>query len=72
MSEHGAHSRWKGQHSLWEETGVPGENPRVLVERPRIESAISEVKNACTDGCATEAPLAEKVLKGIEPNVSGL
>jgi hypothetical protein len=37
---------------------------------PRIESAISEVKNACSDGCAK--PLAEKVLKGIEPNVSGL
>ncbi len=22
-----------GQHSLWEETGVPGENPRLLVEQ---------------------------------------
>ena len=39
MSDHGAQLRWKAgplgvnpnppcQHSLWEETGVPGENPR--------------------------------------------
>jgi hypothetical protein len=44
MSDHGAQLRWKGQlgsnlthpacqHSLWEETRVPGENPRLSVER---------------------------------------
>ena len=42
MSDHGAQLRWKGQlganpnppcqHSLWEETGVPGENPRLSAE----------------------------------------
>jgi hypothetical protein len=43
MSDHGAQLRWKDQlganpnppcqHSLWEETAVPGENPRLSVER---------------------------------------
>ena len=42
MSDHGAQLRWKDQlganpnppcqHSMWEETGVPWENPRISVE----------------------------------------
>ena len=69
MSDHGAQLRWKGQlganpnppcqHSLWEETGVPGENPRLSVEVlfshksvARIEPTISEVKGPCSDDCA--------------------
>jgi hypothetical protein len=54
------------QLSLWEETGAPGENPRLSAERwltlsresvARIEPTISEVKDACSDHCATEAPV---------------
>ena len=56
------------QFSLREETGAPGENPRLLAERAlidschindmshiiaRIEPTISEVKGACSDDCAT-------------------
>ena len=49
------------QHSLWEETGIPGENPRLSVEgtlftqvlyhvsRVRIEHTVSEVKGAFYD-----------------------
>ena len=54
------------QLSLWEETGAPGENPRLSTERwltlftwvgyERLEPATSEVKGACTANCATEAP----------------
>ena len=46
-TSHGAQLRWKGQlgltqptlsTSLWEETGVPGENPRLSAERSLTNS----------------------------------
>jgi hypothetical protein len=55
MSDLGAQLRWKGewanpnpscQHSLWEETGVRGENPRLSVERFHI-SVISPIYLVC-------------------------
>jgi hypothetical protein len=61
MSDHGVQVLgWKGefgansnppcQHSLWEETIVPEENPGLSVER------LTEVKDGCSDECATVAP----------------
>jgi hypothetical protein len=67
MSDHGAQLRLKGhlgnnpnspcQHSLWEETGAPGENPRLSVEcwltlftwvsTARMEPMTSEAKDDC-------------------------
>jgi hypothetical protein len=55
------------QLSLWEETGVPGENPRLSAERwlcsfhmrtgfESLEPAASEVKGKCANHLATEAP----------------
>jgi hypothetical protein len=86
VSHHGAQLRWKGQlggegggganpnppcqHSLLEETGVPGENPRLSAERwqtlftwVRSENRThdlrsSTVQGPCSDDCATEAPKA--------------
>ena len=71
--------RWKGQfggypnpscqHFLWEETGVPGENPRLSEERyltesfhrsvtqesaPRIEPTITVVNGTGSGDCATD------------------
>ena len=67
MSDHGARLRWKDQlganlnparqHSLWEETRVPGENPRLSTERwltlfkqvSWVWSEDQEVKGAYSD-----------------------
>ena len=59
---------------LWDETGAPGENTRPSADRwqtlhmhesrARVEPMISEVKGACSDDCATEAP-HERISKRI-------
>jgi hypothetical protein len=79
--------RWKGllgtnpnppcQHSLWEETGLPGENPRlsecVFSHRchksaARIEPTISEMKAACSDdSCVQHSPVRNEVQTYLRP-----
>jgi hypothetical protein len=49
------------QLSLWEETGAPGENPRLFSQESvaRFEPTISEVKGACSDDCYTLSTIDE-------------
>jgi hypothetical protein len=63
ISDHRAQLRspCQNSNSLWEETGVPGENLRHSVKRwlfphesaARVEPTISEVKGNCSDDCDT-------------------
>jgi hypothetical protein len=65
---------------LWEETGAPGENPRLSAERwrtlftwvriARLEPTISEVKGACFDDCATEAHSGGHLIIYSNPSVA--
>jgi hypothetical protein len=63
------------QLSLWEETGLPGKNPRLLVERwlTRFTSSVicpqrksnpwsQRWKAACSDDCASEVPSKHMIL----------